>query len=432
MTDIIKKQIEYFGRSKSWLTCLSICIGGILFSVKGIAQLSPGLGSGPSASYLSFADYQRSFPRPQEAMQRKLDTLKKQFAAKKLSWPARAMYIRSFKYDSQLEVWVKEEKSTTYSLFKVYNVCALAGSLGPKRVQGDYQVPEGFYYINEFNPLSSYYLSLGLNYPNASDRILSDSLKPGGDIYIHGSCVTVGCIPITDQQIDELYILATYAKDAGQDFIPVHIFPCRFDIPKGRDYLNELCKEDPALKFFSEKLAVAYYFFQRTQQLPIVMITEDGSYHINDVNSGSTGKPIAISATIPNKEIKQSAIKAIPSSRIRTVANVVEMVDRWPQYPGGAISLNKFLDEVGDSLQSKLPIGFSKTNISIEFIVDRDGTPVNFKVLRGLANYPHLQTALIEKLEGMPVWKPALLNTIPVAKKITQLLTLQMPLSNVN
>ena len=103
-----------------------------------------------------------------------------------------------------------------------------------------------------------------------------------------------------------------------------------------------------------------------------------------------------------------------------------------PQYPGGAISLNKFLDEVGDSLQSKLPIGFSKTNISIEFIVDRDGTPVNFKVLRGLENYPHLQTALIEKLEGMPVWKPALLNTIPVAKKITQLLTLQMPLSNVN
>jgi murein L,D-transpeptidase YafK len=212
MTDTPKKQIILLGRDKSLKTYLLLYLISLLLSLVCFAQPSPGLGSGPSASYLSFADYQRSFPRPQEAMQRKLDTLKRQFASKKISWPARAIYIRSFKYDSQLEVWVKEENSTTYSLFKTYPVCALAGTLGPKRVQGDYQVPEGFYYINEFNPYSNYYLSLGLNYPNASDRILSDSLKPGGDIYIHGSCVTVGCIPITDQQIDELYILATYAR----------------------------------------------------------------------------------------------------------------------------------------------------------------------------------------------------------------------------
>ena len=89
--------------------------------------------------------------------------------------------------------------------------------------QGDYQVPEGFYYINEFNPNSNYHLSLGLNYPNASDRILSDSLSPGGDIYIHGSCVSVGCIPVTDEQIEEIYIIASYAKASGQDYIPTHL-----------------------------------------------------------------------------------------------------------------------------------------------------------------------------------------------------------------
>ena len=71
-----------------------------------------------------------------------------------------------------------------------------SGTMGPKRLQGDYQVPEGFYYINEFNPNSNYHLHLGLNYPNASDKILSDSLRPGGDIYIHGSCVSIGCIPL--------------------------------------------------------------------------------------------------------------------------------------------------------------------------------------------------------------------------------------------
>ncbi len=314
---------------------------------------------------------------------------------------------------------MKEEKSNTFSLFKTYPVCALAGSLGPKRVQGDYQVPEGFYYINEFNPYSSYYLSLGLNYPNASDRILSDSLKPGGDIYIHGSCVTVGCIPITDQQIDELYILAAYARDAGQDFIPVHIFPCRFDVPKSRDYLNELCKDDPSLKSFSEKLADAYYHFQRTKQLPVVMITDDGMYHINEASNGWGDKPTALTASIPKKEITQTALKVLPSGRSRTVAKVVEVVDQWPQYPGGSASLNKFLEDAVRALQPSLPAGFPKTNISIEFIVDRDGVPVNFKILRGLFDYPELQTTLIERLERMPAWKPAQLNNLPVAKKIT-------------
>jgi murein L,D-transpeptidase YafK len=86
-------------------------------------------------------------------------------------------------------------------------------------MEGDYQVPEGFYYINEFNPKSAYHLSLGLNYPNASDKVLSDSIKPGGDIYIHGNCVTVGCIPLQNNQIEELYVLAANAKNAGQDFI---------------------------------------------------------------------------------------------------------------------------------------------------------------------------------------------------------------------
>src|SRR4051812_30086307 len=96
----------------------------------------------------SFVSYQKTLSRPSDAMKRKLDTLQKQFAAKGLEWPARNIYVRSFKYDSQLEVWVKSNKKDQYKLFKTYRVCAMAGSLGPKRMQGDYQVPEGFYYIN--------------------------------------------------------------------------------------------------------------------------------------------------------------------------------------------------------------------------------------------------------------------------------------------
>ena len=124
------------------------------------AIATSAMAQGP---YPTFVDYQKALPRPGDALKKKGDTLQKQFEAKGLAWPAKYLYIRSFKLDGQLEVWVKHDRRESYKLFKTYKVCAMAGTLGPKRMQGDYQVPEGFYYINEFNPNSSYYHSLGLN-----------------------------------------------------------------------------------------------------------------------------------------------------------------------------------------------------------------------------------------------------------------------------
>jgi len=232
------------------------------FVISATAQSSYKIGT----SFSSFVDYQKTFSRPDESFRRKEDTLQKQFEAKKLKWPANYIYMRSFKYDSQLEVWVKDQIKDAFKLFKTYKVCALAGTLGPKRLEGDYQVPEGFYYINEFNPRSQFYLSLGINYPNVSDKILSDSLRPGSAIYIHGSCVTVGCIPVTDQQIDELYILAAHAKNQGQDYIPVHIFPIRYNVARSVKYLEGLTKDDPALKKFAARLEDGFNYFERYKQ----------------------------------------------------------------------------------------------------------------------------------------------------------------------
>src|SRR5688572_12960632 len=241
---------------KNLLTSLVFLVSCV---VTATAQLSFKNGT----THSSFIDYQKTFSRPDESFKRKEDTLQKQFEAKNLQWPAKYIYIRSFKYDSQLEVWVKDELNEPFKLFKTYKVCALAGTLGPKRMEGDYQVPEGFYYINEFNPRSTYYLSLGINYPNASDRILSDSLRPGSAIYIHGSCVTVGCIPLTDEQIDEVYILGAHARNQGQDYIPVHIFPIRYNVKRSVNYLNNLTKDDPSLKDFAERLELAFNYFEK-------------------------------------------------------------------------------------------------------------------------------------------------------------------------
>ncbi len=233
-----------------------------------------------SFAQLSFLDAQKNFPNVSMALKLRQDTLKKQFEEKGLQWPPKQVYLRSFKYDSQLEIWVRNSNAEDFKLFKTYKVCAMAGSLGPKRMEGDYQVPEGFYYINEFNPKSDYHLSLKLNYPNESDKLLSDSLRPGGGIYIHGSCVTIGCIPITDAQIEELYLLTASAKSNGQDFIPVHIFPVRYSNPQSMEYLTRTTKDNPTVQKFAVKLKEAYDHFEKDKQLPIIAIGKKGDYFI--------------------------------------------------------------------------------------------------------------------------------------------------------
>jgi murein L,D-transpeptidase YafK len=232
----------------------------------------------PVRSQQSFVNYQKNFARVAKAFDNRESDLKQQFESKKLIWPVKCIYLRSFKYNSNLEVWVKQKATDTFSLFKTYRICALAGTMGPKRMEGDYQVPEGIYYINEFNANSTYHLSLGLNYPNPSDKILSDSLRPGSEIFIHGSCVTVGCIPITDPQIEELYVLASHARASGQEFIPVHIFPARFKEHGSAEYLEKVFEAEPSLKPFENNLRRAYDIFENTRKLPVVAITPKGEY----------------------------------------------------------------------------------------------------------------------------------------------------------
>jgi murein L,D-transpeptidase YafK len=228
----------------------------------------------------SFYEIQKSYPRVATAVSKYEDTLRKQFEKAGLSWPAKQIYIRSFKYDSQLEVWVRNSSSEPYKLFKTYKVCAMSGNLGPKRMEGDYQVPEGFYYINVFNPKSTYHLSLGLNYPNASDMMLSDSIQPGGDIYIHGSCLTVGCIPIQDYQIEEVYLLASLARAQGQDFIPVHIFPVKYTNPRSLDILAKACKDDPDYQRFAINVKQVFDYFEERKKLPLISVNSKGEYVI--------------------------------------------------------------------------------------------------------------------------------------------------------
>lgn len=226
----------------------------------------------------SFLENQKLFPKVGVAFREKEEALKKEFEKKGLTYPAKYIFLRSFKLDSELEVWVKNNVNDTFRLFKSYRVCTLSGKMGPKRKEGDRQVPEGFYYINDFNPNSNYHLSLGLNYPNYSDKILSDAKKPGGDIYIHGSCLTVGCIPLTDEFIEEVYVLCVNAKNAGQDFIPVHVYPVKFGNTRSMDYLGGVSLTDNSSQQFWVELKSAYDYFEKHHRLPVVLVDNKGKY----------------------------------------------------------------------------------------------------------------------------------------------------------
>lgn len=173
----------------------------------------------------NFLTQQKKFQRVRVAFKEKSSIVTKNLTKNGLKPVELNIIIISFKAESELEIYAKSKSDVTYRKIASYKICAKSGTLGPKWKQGDGQVPEGIYHIDRFNPSSSFYLSLGLNYPNAADKKRSKAVNLGGDIFIHGDCVTIGCMPMTNDKIKEIYLYALFAKNSGQRRIPVYIFP---------------------------------------------------------------------------------------------------------------------------------------------------------------------------------------------------------------
>src|SRR5688572_29695150 len=225
---------------------------------------------------LSFKESQLRHSRVKTAYDQKEAVIQNYFKSKNLDIKDFQLFIRAFKNEKLLEVWIKGKNDDKFTLLHSYEFCTTSGSLGPKRRQGDLQIPEGAYHINHFNPESNFYLSLGLNYPNASDKILSDKQHPGSSIYIHGNCVTIGCIPLTDDKIKELYIMAVEAKNGGQEKIPVHVFPTRLT-EQGISFLKSNHASSGHVEFW-ENLKTVYADFEATKRLKPVKVNKAGQY----------------------------------------------------------------------------------------------------------------------------------------------------------
>ena len=156
--------------------------------------------------------------RVADARRRRSAHLTALFASAGVSYPAREIYLRAFKWEGQLELWARSpNQGTSFRLVHTYPIQCASGRLGPKRREGDGQVPEGFYFVERFNPRSLFHLSLGLNYPNAADLLLTtDPAHPGSDVFIHGNAASAGCLAMGDTAAEEIYLAAWDARSPGR------------------------------------------------------------------------------------------------------------------------------------------------------------------------------------------------------------------------
>lgn len=197
--------------------------------------------------------------------------LKELFKERELQWGS-PIFIRAFKKERQLELWVK--KGDSFVLLNSYFIAGTSGELGPKLRQGDGQIPEGFYFVtpHQMNPRSKFHLSFNIGYPNQYDRAYN---RTGNFIMVHGSNVSVGCMAMTNRKIEEIYTLADAAFEGGQKFFRVHIFP--FKMTATAMQQNSRNSWQP----FWQELKIGYQIFENSKLPPNVTV-KDKTYQFEN------------------------------------------------------------------------------------------------------------------------------------------------------
>jgi len=223
-----------------------------------------------TSSTLIFADMPSS-QRLEKVINKTTPLLKKSLKAKGFRLGA-PLYLRIFKEEAILEVWLKQKKQ--FKLFKTYPICTFSGKLGPKQKEGDYQAPEGFYFVKaqQLNPYSRFHLSFNLGYPNQYDRAHH---RTGSALMVHGNCVSMGCYAMTDKKIEEIYLLAHYALQYGQSYFRVHIFPFKMTVKNLQKH-----KKSPWADFWFN-LKTGYDWFEQHQYNPPNIEVKNQRYIFN-------------------------------------------------------------------------------------------------------------------------------------------------------
>lgn len=194
------------------------------------------------------------------------------------------LFIRVFKSESELEVWMR--RGDEFVLFATYPICHWSGTLGPKLREGDKQNPEGFYTVGwrQLHRVGRWPRSLNLGFPNVLDRANG---RTGSYILIHGGCSSVGCFAMTNAVMEEIYDLAERALRQGQGAIHVHAFPFRMSEE------NLAAHADSEWIGFWRTLKEGYDAFEATRRPPRVSVCEN-RYSIQEIGPAEVGDHIPL------------------------------------------------------------------------------------------------------------------------------------------
>jgi murein L,D-transpeptidase YafK len=246
----------------------------------------------------------------------------------------RAIYIRIFKAESELELWM-QNSGGTFTRLAVYPICHWTGSLGPKLKEGDKQSPEGFYTVGtpQTRLVGRWRRAFNLGFPNLHDHLLN---RTGSYILIHGGCSSVGCFAMTDEVQEEIYGLARAALSKGQDRFQVHVFPFRMT----PENLERHAEHEWAHTW--NDLKPAYDSFERTRVPPRIALC-GMRYKIADGLPGETGSderrlPVLRSVSAEARAIDPNAVIDANGNWIAPPCDFEDEAKRREFYAGSQIA----------------------------------------------------------------------------------------------
>ena len=192
--------------------------------------------------------------------------------------------LRAYKKESEIEMW-KQNAEGRYVHIKTYPVCRWSGQIGPKKREGDRQVPEGFYTVTpaQMNPNSAYWLAFNVGYPNPMEKAMG---RNGGDIMVHGTCSSRGCFAMTNEQIEEIYAVMRESFNGGQKGVQFQSYPFRMTAENLARF-----RHDPNMPFW-KNLKEGNDHFEVTQREPQVAYC-GGRYVYNSALETKRLDPVA-------------------------------------------------------------------------------------------------------------------------------------------
>jgi len=181
------------------------------------------------------------------------------------------VYIQIFKEERKLELYA--ELQGEYRLLSSYPICNFSGGLGPKRKEGDFKSPEGFYSVTTKNlkPDSHYYRAINIGFPNSYDQSQGYS---GNYLMIHGECKSIGCYAMTNGYMDEIFTYVNAAFNHGQRNVEISIYPFKMTEQNLQRHRNSNYIS------FWRQLKPGYDYFLQHRMPPLVTVNQ-GQYVVN-------------------------------------------------------------------------------------------------------------------------------------------------------